>query len=271
MEVHRAFRICGVSRGGGPPRGGVPSRRGQSDCVARERQLAATSPNRAAARGARARAPLAARGRATSPWPGTPCVALLDRLLRRNASCATWNRDFFRAHVKKRAKVRKIEVKSLPCMHLPRAQKCAQLRTFARQCAGLEVTNPEAYASGSPSSASGSPRIRLAVHPARHVDRSPLRTLAVGSRLNGTSGNPQSPIRSPQSTIHNPKSAIHNRLRPYPNCHSAIFSVSPKRRFTPSTAAGSKPQCTMQFSQRGSLPRPNLSQSVNCTSSRWVL
>ena len=41
--------------------------------------------------------------------------------------------------------------------------------------------------------------------------------------------------------------------------------------FTPSTAAGSKPQWTMQCSQRGSLPRPSLSQSVSCTRSSYVL
>jgi hypothetical protein len=66
------------------------------------------------------------------------------RLVRRGTAV------FFRAHVEKRAKVRKIEVKSLLSMHLPRAQKCARVRAFVRRCAGLEVTNPEAYASGSP-------------------------------------------------------------------------------------------------------------------------
>ena len=50
-------------------------------------------------------------------------------------------------------------------------------------------------------------------------------------------------------------------------CHIAILTMSPKRRLAAITAAGSKPQCIRQFSQRGSLPGPYFDQSVPATSS----
>jgi hypothetical protein len=65
---------------------------------------------------------------------------------------------FFRAHVEKRAKVREIEVKSLPCMQLHRAQKRARVRAFARNYAHLRAG---ALVLKSPT--------RKLTHPARHA------------------------------------------------------------------------------------------------------
>ena len=44
----------------------------------------------------------------------------------------------------------------------------------------------------------------------------------------------------------------------YDNCQAAILKTSVRRPLMPSTAAGSKPQWTMQCSQRGSLPLAQL-------------
>ena len=46
------------------------------------------------------------------------------------------------------------------------------------------------------------------------------------------------------------------KSRRHDNCHISIFKLSPNLLLTPSAADGSKPQWTMQCSQRGSLPAP---------------
>jgi radical SAM superfamily enzyme YgiQ (UPF0313 family) len=51
-------------------------------------------------------------------------------------------------------------------------------------------------------------------------------------------------------------------------CQTAIRSTSPKPLWAVSTAAGSKPQCVRQCSQRGSPPGPSRVQSVASTNSR---
>mgnify|MGYP000958327982 CR=1 FL=1 len=56
----------------------------------------------------------------------------------------------------------------------------------------------------------------------------------------------------------------------HPICHTAIRSMSRRSRLAAKTAAGSKPQCTMQCSHRGSFPGPRRSQSVASTSSLYV-
>jgi len=51
-------------------------------------------------------------------------------------------------------------------------------------------------------------------------------------------------------------------------CQTAIRSTSPKPLWAVNTAAGSKPQCVRQCSQRGSPPWPSRLQSVEATNSR---
>jgi hypothetical protein len=95
------------------------------------------------------------------------------RLLRRGTAV------FFRAHVEKRAKVREIEVKLFPPFGLRRAQKCARVRTFARNCALLRAG---ALVLKSPTRKLTHParhmRIRLAMRRARHsIDATRLNAL----------------------------------------------------------------------------------------------